>query len=68
VQHEETIEMSGTEGRSIADVRWHRRLAKGALLMADGRFEPTTAELRTGQIVFARFPTEPLGRTKAKRG
>ena len=60
--------MSMTEVRSAADVRWHRRLAKGALIMADGRFEPTQAELLTGQIVFARLPTEPVARTKAKRG
>ena len=60
--------MSSTEVRPTADARWHRRLAKGVLLMAEGRFEPTKAELLTGQVVFARFPTEPLGRTKAKRG
>jgi hypothetical protein len=60
--------MGVTEGRSDAEVRWHRCLAKGALLMAEGRFEPTRAELLTGQIVFARLPTEPLGRTRAKRG
>lgn len=60
--------MSVTEGRSTAEVRWHRRLAKGALLMNHGRFEPTKAELLSGQVVFARFPTEPLGRMKAKRG
>ena len=60
--------MSVAEGRSTAEVRWHRRLAKGPLLMNDGRFEPTKAELLSGQVVFARFPTEPLGRTKAKRG
>lgn len=43
-------------------------MAKGALMMSEGRFEPTKAEMLSGQIVFARFPTEPLGRIKAKRG
>ncbi|MEO8264458.1 MAG: hypothetical protein ABI706_03005, partial [Ilumatobacteraceae bacterium] len=61
-------ELSVTEVRPTAEARRHRRLTQGALLMADGRFEPTRAELLSGRIVFARLPTEPLGRTKAKRG
>ena len=60
--------MSLTEIQPPSEARWHRRLAKGALIMAEGRFEPTKAEMLSGQIVFARFPTEPLGRIKAKRG